>query len=178
MALSEFRRRKLARLFSLYDRNADGFIDRSDYERVGQGFARAAGVAPGSPEHEALEKGFLGFWKRQAQASDQNDDGRVSLDEYLASHLETVGASDAMMRIADAMIGLTDRDRDGKVSGAEFAINLGAFDMSAEDAAIAFSHLDRDHDGYITREELLKNVDEFYGSDDPEAPGNWLVGPF
>ena len=36
---------------------------------------------------------------------------------------------------------------------------------------------DRDGDGYLVREELLQNVEEFYGSDDPGAPGNWLVGP-
>jgi Ca2+-binding EF-hand superfamily protein len=174
----DLRQRKLTRMFSLYDRNGDGYVERGDYERVAQGFARVAGVASGSPEYLILEGAFIGFWKRLAQMSDQNEDGRVSLAEYLASHSQTVRASDAVMRITDTLIALTDRDRDGKVSRVEFTNNLLAYDMSPEDAATAFDHLDRDDDGYLTRDELLKNVDEFYGSDDPEAPGNWLAGPF
>jgi hypothetical protein len=36
---------------------------------------------------------------------------------------------------------------------------------------------DADGDGKVTRDELLKNVEEFFYGEDPNAPGNWLVGP-
>jgi uncharacterized protein (DUF2141 family) len=72
---------------------------------------------------------------------------------------------------------LTDRDGDGKISRAEFAANLQAYGVAAPAAAEAFSHLDRDGDGFIDTDELLQNVEEFFYGDDPNAPGNWLVGP-
>lgn len=41
----------------------------------------------------------------------------------------------------------------------------------------AFKRLDRDSSGQITREEFNQALFEYYLSADPEAPGNWLLGP-
>ncbi len=40
-----------------------------------------------------------------------------------------------------------------------------------------FPLLDTDHDGYLTHEEYTQRVREFY-EDDPQAPGNWILGRF
>ena len=37
---------------------------------------------------------------------------------------------------------------------------------------------DRDSDGAISHEEFRTAICEFYLSDDENAPGNWLIGPF
>ena len=44
--------------------------------------------------------------------------------------------------------------------------------------AEAILHTDLDGDGYITHDELVRLFDEFYRSSDPDAPGNWLFGPW
>jgi hypothetical protein len=36
---------------------------------------------------------------------------------------------------------------------------------------------DRDGDGYLTSEEVVRAVDELMIGDDPDAPGNELLGP-
>lgn len=55
---------------------------------------------------------------------------------------------------------------------------MTAFHATDAEAAAAFRQLDRNRDGYLTTDELIKNAEEFFFSEDPEAPGNWLVGPF
>ena len=47
-----------------------------------------------------------------------------------------------------------------------------------QDARNAFRYLDRDGDGYLDVAEIVKAVEEFYLSDDPDAPGNWLLGSY
>lgn len=37
--------------------------------------------------------------------------------------------------------------------------------------------VDRNDDGYLTTDELIQSAEEFFLSDEPQAPGNWLV-PF
>jgi Ca2+-binding EF-hand superfamily protein len=41
----------------------------------------------------------------------------------------------------------------------------------------AFTSLDRGSKGYLTEQDLVVAVQEFYLSDDPDAPGNVLYGP-
>jgi Ca2+-binding EF-hand superfamily protein len=177
MPATDLMQRKLARMFALYDRDGDGLIEQADYERVADGFARTTGTPAGTEKYETLRTTYLGFWAQLAQAADHDHDGRVTLDEYASTYSRIGAMGPAIIAIADTIIRLTDRDGDGKISREEFSANLQAYDVSAADAGAAFGHLDRDGDGYLVREELLEDVEEFYTSDDPAAPGNWLVGP-
>ena len=76
------------------------------------------------------------------------------------------------------MLELWDRDGDGKLSADEYVKLEWCYGVTEEAAREAFRHLDRDGDGYLTLEEGMKAIEEFYLSDDPDAPGNWLFGPY
>ena len=76
------------------------------------------------------------------------------------------------------MLGLWDQNGDGKLSVQEYAKLGWCYGITEEAMREAFQHLDRNGDGYLTIEELTKAVDEFYRSDDPDAPGNWTFGPY
>ena len=71
-----------------------------------------------------------------------------------------------------------DTDKDGKVSVPEYSAYLTAWGTTDAEIIEPFRRLDRDGDGYLTADELRQNAEEFFFSDDPEAAGNWLVGPF
>ena len=175
--LTHFQQRKLAKLFDLYDANQDGYIEAADYARVGEGFAACTGCVPGSADHEKLRSTYLGFWEQLRQSADADQDGKVTRDEFLASYERLLAMRDAIVGVSQAILQLTDRDGDGKITPAEFAANLEAYGLDAPAAAEAFRHLDRDGDGFIAAEELLQDVEEFFYGDDPNAPGNWLLGP-
>jgi Ca2+-binding EF-hand superfamily protein len=54
---------------------------------------------------------------------------------------------------------------------------LGCYGLAQEAAQKAFRRLDRDGTDYLTTEKLVECYKEFLG-DDPDAPGNWLMGPY
>jgi len=175
--LTPFQERKLAKMFDLYDVNKDGYIDAADYERVGEGFAAGAGAAAGSEDFEKIRATYLGFWEHLRQAADADQDGKVTRDEFVASYDALLAMRETVAGVSQMILQLTDRDGDGKITLPEFSTNLGAYGVEASDAAEAFRHLDRDGDGFIDNAELLQNVEEFFYGEDPNARGNWLVGP-
>jgi Ca2+-binding EF-hand superfamily protein len=73
---------------------------------------------------------------------------------------------------------MVDIDGNGRISPQEYALFLKAYNVDERLFDDIFRHLDLNGDGYLSRDEIFKLVREFYLSDDPQAPGNWLVGPF
>ena len=83
-----------------------------------------------------------------------------------------------MMGIVRTILTLLDTNNDGKVSAPESAAYLTAWGATAAEIAEAFRQLDHNGDGYLTTDELRQNAEEFFFSDDPNARGNWLIGPY
>lgn len=180
--LSEMQQRKLTRLFTLYDADHDGGLTRGDYEQTAQRVASAYALAPGSAEHTHLVTSLVAQWDFVQRLADTDNDDRVDLAEYqagwdnLLSNRETFGA--LVGSFADASIASADKDGDGRLTRQEFVGSLRGFLVADAEADDAFNRLDQNADGYLTRDELVKATDEFFNSPDPNAPGNWLLGPF
>jgi Ca2+-binding EF-hand superfamily protein len=180
--LTDFQRKKLSRTFQIYDADGDGIVTRADYERAGHNVAIANGFSPGSAESDSVTTAYLAAWEGMRRMADQDHDGRVSLDEHLTAydHLLADAGPGIFVAVCDASLNLIDLDHDGRISQHEYVTNLvgwagGAISEAA--ATDAFHRLDVNADGFITREEMLDIVREFFTSDDPGAHGNWLVGP-
>jgi Ca2+-binding EF-hand superfamily protein len=89
-------------------------------------------------------------------------------------------ASGEAQRIAEAAVALADRDGDGKVSEAEAIKSQMAWAggaLTEEQARASFKMTDSDGDGFATAEDMRRMVEQYYTSEDPQAPGNWLLGP-
>ena len=118
----------------------------------------------------------------QLKVFDADGDGRISLEEHIASYDVSLNNPEMFqqltMQYTQNVFGLWDQDHDGKLSVDEYAKLLGCYGGKEQDARNAFRHLDRDGDGYLDADEIVKAVEEFYLSDDPDAPGNWLIGSY
>lgn len=180
--LTDFQKRKLTVLFHHHDMDDDGFLGKADYERFAKRFCEIQGYVPGSAEHEAAYAHNMAAWEQVQQVADKDRDGRVSLEEYLESWDITLGDEKLYDQLvtgyAQSLLALWDRDGDGRLSGVEYAAFLDCYGVGEKSAREAFRHLDPDGRGYLTLETLTGRYDEFLLSDDPDAPGSWVFGPY
>lgn len=179
--LSELQKRKLAVQFHRHDRDGDGFLTKADYEGFAKRVCELWGYAPNTPEYQAFYAQNVAVWDYMRDVADKDKDDRVSLDEFFASYAITLGDESLIERnvvgYATSVFQLGDRDCDGKISGAEFVALLECYGATKEMAQKAFDHLDVDGAGYLTAEQMVRSFKEFLG-DDPDAPGNWVMGPY
>ena len=180
--LSELQTRKLTHLFNLYDVDKDGHVDKADYVQVVENLARLRNYTVGTPAYDSLLALYMSIWARLQQSTDANRDQRVTLNEFLTRYdvllRQQEVAESVVIMMADMVTQMTDTDGDGRIAKAEFVAFLVAHNVDEEDAQSAFQYLDRTGDSLVTRDELLMNVQDFLCSDMPDAPGNWLFGPF
>lgn len=180
--LSDLQRRKLERRFALYDVSENGLVDQDDFDLAAQRVARAFNRAPGMPGYRAILNSFRQQWQQLKAAVDGNDDNTVTLDEYLTAMTKIVisdstGYARVIQPSVQAMMEIADTDHDDQLTAEEFYCMMRAYRVTATAAAASFARLDHDRKGYLTRTEIDQAFAEFFMSDDPDLPGNWLFGP-
>ena len=180
---SDLRKRKLTRFFNVLDRDGDGTITSADPEMVITNLASIRKLSPGMPKYDTFRAGFLAYWDDLMKRSDANDDGVVTLDEWLAYHEQMLADEQkfeyTVAFSAGIMFALMDVDDDGKITLEEYGEWMKAWGMNAESlSADIFAKLDRNGDGTLSQSEVLALTHEFYYSEDPDAPGNWAMGQY
>jgi juvenile hormone diol kinase len=122
--VSALRKRKLARLFRLYDVDRNGLVEQTDFALIAHKTALAMNHQPGSPAYNTLHNQYMTGWARLAQLGDANDDQRLTLEEYCAAYDKMLAQpaqfTAMMMGIVSTIIMLLDTDKDGKVSVPEY----------------------------------------------------------
>lgn len=176
--LSEFRRRKLSAGFGELDVDGDGRLGTGDVEQLIRNHGDAYGVAPGTPQYEELAGRTLAVWD-QLRRFDTDGDGQVSLDEYVAGFEQFLDRREEFMAnmaaLVDSFYRVADPDGSGDLTEDELIRHFRAWNHTERQAREAFTRLDRNGRGAISRDEWLANVEEFYFSEDPGVPGNWLA---
>ena len=176
--LTPLQQRKLSYLFSLDDADKDGAVERTDFERNADRLATSVGRAPGTPGYDQVRARYLDVWATLERRADTNRDGKVSLDEYLAAYADILAELGAAARgFVQVLFDFADADEDGRIAEGEYLALVGAYAVAADAARESFRRLDRDGDGFIRQDEFLQAAEDFFVSDDPNAPGTWLFGP-
>lgn len=178
--LTEFQQRKLSNLFAIHDLDHDGALRRDDYVEYTRRLAAERGLPPGSAKHDELLSKFLGFWNALNQGADANGDNRVTLPEWLTFFDRMLTARNAtvdLRPIGDSVFGMLDKNGDGVITIEEYRWLFSSGGVSPALADDSFRRIDVDRDGRVTPSELSSHLSEFFLSNDPAAPGNWLFGP-
>lgn len=179
--LTDFRKRKLIAIFDQYDVNKNRFLEQADYERTFQNLAASLHYKPGSPEYTRLYADQMAAWNNIYQLCGAPSSQRVTQEEFLAALDQLLSDKNNYQAVVgsytDSLIELSDRDGDGRLSQQEYVANARSFNIDEAVATEAFRRLDHNGDGYLTHDEMSQGVEEYFYSDDPQAPGNWLGGP-
>lgn len=179
--LTDLQKRKMTRLFNVYDIDGSGEIKEADYRRLIDNFAAIRGWAGGTPDYARLQSKFMFVWEYMQKFSDADRNESVTLDEFLAyaSSLLEGNYGAIAGSTGSFLFELIDEDGDGQISLNEFQMFYWGYGIEDEKiAADIFARLDLDGDGILSAEEFAQHGYDFHYSDDPDCPGNWFFGPY
>jgi hypothetical protein len=183
--LTALQLRKFTALFRHQDQCNNDFLTQQDFLLIADALSRALGWQQQDPDtyhlrHAALEEHLQKFFLRLQSQSDSNQDGQVSLAEYLAYMKRQVAECRAMGMAAPwvkestrQILLLLDQHASNSLTVDEYAKILQALGSDA-DAGQAFAKMDVTGKGELTAADLDRLALEFVVSDDPQAPGNLL----
>lgn len=179
--LSEFLKKKLTRYFHLRDLDQDGLVEQGDWEQSARNLAEIRGWEPGSPEYEDLIAKHAHLWNTFWKPADLDNDGKVSLDEYLdLTRAQRKQGSFALHVISDlfgAIFDIIDLDGDGQIASQDYRLYFKAWGLDEDLAEEGFAQLDLCGDGLLSRGAFIQSSSNFLISDDPAVPGSLLFGP-
>jgi Ca2+-binding EF-hand superfamily protein len=178
---TELQERKLDKAFGHLDADRSGYVEEGDLTALGVRLLNHFDMPLDSAKAQRIATGFGTFWQRLAASLDTDGDKKLSPHEWRSgmtrAYIEDGDAFDAhFVPGAMAVLELADTDDDGKVSRTEFITMQRAFGTIDDEADLAFGKLDRDGDGYLSLDELIRAVREFYIGADENAVGNWFFG--
>jgi len=181
--LSDIMHKKLSRHFYFRDLNKDGYVELSDWVQCAQNLAAIREWAFDSPSYQEIVSRHTAMWITFWQPADLNQDGRVSLEEYLhlAETQRKMGFTYEMKQITklfEAIFDTVDLDGDGEISLAEYELFFQAWGLDRVTAVDAFAGMDLNADARLSREAFLQYGANFYINDKAHVAGNYIFGPY
>ncbi|MEV7831241.1 EF-hand domain-containing protein [Streptomyces subrutilus] len=177
---SAVKNQKFAVLFTWFDQDQDGQLSEDDMRTTAKVFAQVARDEDHS-NISALHSAFEQWWQLLLQHADTDGDGQISRTEFITTMEASVTSPEhfesAVMAIADAVMNAADTDTDGVLSRDEYIRMYETLGVAPELSGPAFTRLDLDGNGVISHDEFRAAIVDFYLSNNPDAPGNYLLGP-
>jgi Ca2+-binding EF-hand superfamily protein len=182
MALHPLQTKKFTHMFGFQDADKNGYMEMSDHLLMAARACELRGLAEGSPKAQAIWSKTEAIGQMFMQNMDHDQDGKVSLAEWLQFHEQMLSAPrdqylGGVYGGIQMMLDLADADGDEQLNLDEYEIFVKVFGISYEDVPSNFAKLDLNKDGFISKVELMALMDQWYTSTNPSEPGNYLAGP-
>ncbi|GGZ93443.1 EF-hand domain-containing protein [Streptomyces subrutilus] len=174
--------RKLDRAFAMLDVDGDGNLREEDLLVLGNRLAAAFDLSGDATKIARLRGAFTQLWIHDLSTMDSDQDGVLDRAEFVAGMRKAAandreGILQRLSVMVDAWMDIADTDGNGLIDEDEFqTMYIKSLGTSPQDLKVAFARLDVDGDGNLGRDEIRRATEEFYTSEDPQAPGNWLFG--
>jgi Ca2+-binding EF-hand superfamily protein len=158
---------RLRRHFESLDVDADGRLERDEWEAPARRILDALGEPGTSPEARAVLSSYQKMWDCLAGQAGTGT-GTLTFGQFeQAVGSRIVDPADAdfdgVLRDAiSAVAGLVDRDANGAVTPEGFANWLGALGADPSKARETFRQIDIDDDGDLTVDELVQAVRDYH----------------
>ncbi len=182
--LNELQRKKFTLYFNLWDQDHNGQLAFEDYLLLSNRIAQLRGLAQGSEQYREMYDATVKLWENIQAYADPDQDGRVSLPDWLAYCETSVNLLRkdqlALQAVVEQAVGLffnaLDLNGDGWLTPVEWGNFVKAWGIG-QGTLTSFVLLDLDGDGRLSLADILSLYRQFLLSDDPREPGNYLFGP-
>ncbi|CAG4942933.1 unnamed protein product [Parnassius apollo] len=178
--VSDFRKKKLLHLFNqFFDTNSSGSVDKKDFELAAQKISQLRGWKEGDAKYKETLDSLLKIWDGLQSVADSDKNGEVTADEWVsmweAYAKNPSSAQDWQNQYCKFTFNLEDATGDGSIDSEEFSSVYASFGLSKDDAVLAFQKLARGKSS-ITWPEFQELWKEYFVTEDPNAPGNFIFG--
>ncbi|MFV0138028.1 EF-hand domain-containing protein [Streptomyces sp. HMX87] len=159
---------RLLKRFQKWDADADGQLEREDFTEEAAKIAHAFGKAPDAREVQALRDAFDSLYNYLAREAGVPSGGAISQDAFLrvTGNLIYQGGeanfNRALGPVVKAIIGICDKNADGKINAEEFEAWMAGIGVNRSEAREAFTQVDTNGDGELSLNELLAAVRDYH----------------
>ncbi|NSC24382.1 EF-hand domain-containing protein [Streptomyces albus subsp. chlorinus] len=159
---------RLQKRFEKWDADANGVLERADFQEEAAKIAHGFGKAQESREVQALKDAFNGLFDYLAREAGVGPEGQLTKDQFLQVTGDLIFQSGeanfnrVLGPVVKAIIGICDKNADGQINAEEFEAWLGGIGVNRAEAKEAFQQVDTDNDGELSLEELLAAVREYH----------------
>ncbi|MFP4100041.1 EF-hand domain-containing protein [Coleofasciculus sp.] len=180
--LTKLQTRKLTKFFSMHDAKFDGALAYQDFENIIKRLAALRHWGSRSPRYQLLLNNCNRNWEELKRDADITHNKKVSLEEWLSYYSIILKDEEKYLHnihfFMELVFEVFDKDEDGKISQTEWAGLLSVYNVSPVYAPRVFPKLDTNQDGFLSKEEVLQLIREFFYSDNPDVPANEMFGPY
>lgn len=178
--VSDFRKKKLMYLFKIFfDADGSGVVSKKDFELSIQRIGKAKGWSEEDDMFKIAQKAMLEIWEGMQLKADLNRDGEISADEWIAMWEDfsnnPSSPVDWQGYFCKAIFHIQDSSGDGAIDKNEFVSVHSSFGLAEEESGKAFDKLANGKSS-LSFEDFQKLWAEFFSSEDPNAPGNFIFG--
>ncbi|XP_021936109.1 calexcitin-2 [Zootermopsis nevadensis] len=179
--MSDFRRKKLLHVFNVFfDVNHSGTIEKKDFELAIERIRKTRGWKESDPKYSETKDILLKVWDGLQQKADANKDGQVSHEEWVSMWNDYAKNPEKALewqnRYMNFMFDLEDSSGDGSIDEEEFKSLCVSYGLNPQDSAEAYNKFTSNKTVDITREVFAGLWKQFFASEDPNAPGNYIFG--
>ena len=180
--LTELQKEKIAHYFSVVlDQDRNGVLEEQDFLEIGESLCILWRYKPGTADYEEVMEQSRNSW-RMFEREFSRMGGVADLANFLKFYEVMLSQVDDEMydqfvtNVVSNVFDSFDQNGDGVISINEYVDMFMCYHIKIKYSAKAFRKLDLNGDEEISKEELMAAVSEFFKSNDPNAPGNWLFG--
>ncbi|MEC3974506.1 EF-hand domain-containing protein [Amycolatopsis sp. H20-H5] len=174
--------RKMDHVFDMLDVTKDAHLAEDDFAELAAGISA---IVPGQHNQQkiaAFRDAMLGWFHALLLAQGLPMDGSMEREQFRAAMVKVILGEGRYVEVFEPVavtwFRLYDADDSNSLSLEEFQVLSRALQISEADTEAGFCKFDFNGDGELSEEEFLTVARQFYAGEDPDAPGNWLYGPF
>jgi Ca2+-binding EF-hand superfamily protein len=178
---TDFQKKKHLSVFKCFDSDDSGTIEFADFSAHAHRIKKDQGWSDENEDWKRLIDAKQKAWDEIRKIVDLNNDGQVSVDEWLqfcekvSQQSQKLGmAPEWMTRIFYAMFQSLDINKDGAIGPEEYDLYLKSLNVKTDSKA-AFERVDANGDGAISLDEFEDLLLQWNLSDDPADPGNYFL---